>query len=163
MRHLGPRDFVEGPFAVLPGTHVGSMLFPEVSRQSGHTAVKYVRVLQRLVAVVVLRVHAHHGGFDPQVDVLGDEDDAAAALVVLERESLGKDRIVGALARQPLRQGVGMLARLKVQSAGGRLLAVVARVAARQLQAAVDLFFRDTAHHLIEKATHLAHIACRLR
>ena len=45
----------------------------------------------------------------------------------------------------------------------GGLLAVVAGVAARQLQAPIDLLLGRIAHHVVEEATHLAHVARGLR
>ena len=49
---------------------------PEVRRQRRHAAVEDVGVLERLVAVVVLGVHAEHRRLDAQVDVLGHQDHA---------------------------------------------------------------------------------------
>ena len=40
---------------------------------------------------------------------------------------------------------------------------MVARVTARQLQAVVDLLLGDIAHHVVEEAAHLAHVARGLR
>ena len=60
---------------------------------------------------------------------------------------------------QALRQRARQLARLEEQPPGGGLLAVVAGVAARQRQPAVDLLLGRVAHHVVEEAAHLAHVA----
>ena len=59
----------------------------------------------------------------------------------------------------PAGSSARQLARLEEQPAAGGLLAVVARVAARQLQPEVDLLLGGIAHHVVEEAAHLAHVA----
>ena len=92
------------------------MLFPKVAGQSRHAVVEDVRVLQRLVAVVILGMHAEHGRLDAQVDVFGDEDHARVVLLLLQRERLPENDVVVGLTRQALRQRALQLARLEEQA-----------------------------------------------
>ena len=134
LAHRRPGDLVEGALGFLPGAHVLAVLLPEVRRQRRHAAVEDVGVLERLVAVVVLGVHAEHRGLDAQVDVLGDQDHAriAPARSAAPASAPGwrcRCRWPGRLSGSAL----GELARLEEQPARGGLLAVIAGVTVRQL------------------------------
>ncbi len=62
-----------------------AVALPEVGGQRRHARVQDIRVLEGLVAVVVLRVHTQNRRLDAQVDVLGDERDAGVRVLVLQR------------------------------------------------------------------------------
>ncbi len=138
------------------------MAFPEVRRQRRHAGIQNVRVFERLVAVVVLRMHAEHGGLDAQVDVLRDEHDARFRIFLLERDRLAENRIVGA-ARQRLGQGRRQLARLEIEPARRKLACRACRRSRTAPmgsgKALVDLVLVEAAHEIVEESTDLAHVA----
>ncbi len=135
------------------------MLLPEVGGKRAHAVVKDVRVLERLVAVVILGVNANNRRLDAQVDVFRNENDARVGFFVLQRQRLRQDGVVVALARKTFRQRDRHLSRLEEQAAGGGLLAMIARVLAGQLQPPVDLLLGGIVDQLIEKAADLTHAA----
>ena len=137
---------------------------PEVRRQLLDAGVEQVGVLDRLVAVVVLGVHAEDRRLDAQVDVLRHQRDARLGLLRLQRERVREDGVVGAVPGQRVGQAGGELARLEEQPAGRRRFLPPLRVLrGRQLEAAIDLLLGGVRHQLVEEAAHLAHVARALR
>ena len=67
---------IERARVLLPRVDVLAVALPEVGRQLLHAGVQQVGVFDRLVAVVVLGVHADDRGLDAQVDVLRHQRDA---------------------------------------------------------------------------------------
>ena len=73
---------VEGAALLLPGFHALAMLLPEIGRQLLHAAFEEVRIL----------------------DGLGDQRDAGLREFSLQRQRVGEDGVVGAVARQAGRE-----------------------------------------------------------
>ena len=112
------RDLVVRAVGFLPRAHVLAVRLPEVRRQRRETGVEHVGVLDRLVAVVVLGVHADDRGLDAQVDVLRHERDARVGVQRLQRQRLREDHVVGAMPRKIVRQRRVELAGLEEEPAG---------------------------------------------
>ncbi len=69
----------------LPGLEASPGPLPEVCLEFLHARVEEVRVFYRLVAVVVLGVHADDRRLDAQVDVLGHQRDPGERMFALQR------------------------------------------------------------------------------
>ena len=96
--HQRPAHAVVGARLLVPGLDVVAVRLPEVRGQRGHAGEQQVRVLDRAVVVVVLRVHAEDRRLDAQVDVLGHQRDARAGQFHLQRERVAEQRVVDAVA-----------------------------------------------------------------
>ena len=133
---------------------------PEIRRQLLDAGVEQVGVLDGLVAVVVLGVHADDRRLDAQVDVLRHQRHARLRVLALQRERVREDRVVGAVAGQRVRQA-GRRAAGSGRTAGrvGGFLPPFSALGRRQLEAAVDLLLGRVRHQLVEEAAHLAHVA----
>ena len=135
------------------------MFVPERGRQLLHAAREQIRILDGLVARVVLGVNADDSGLDAQVDVFGHQRDASIGEFLLQRERVGEQDVVGAVAGDSFRQcGFEQLG-LEKEASRGRALAMVHRHGGRQGETAVDLLLGGALHQLVEKAADLAHVA----
>ena len=148
---------------LLPGLEAAAGTIPEIRRQLLHARVEEVGVLDGLVAVVVLGVHADDRRLDAQVDVLRHQRHARLRVLALQRHGVREDRVVGAVTGQRVGQPGRHLSCLEEQAPGRRLLATVHRLGGGQFEPAVDLLLGRAGHQLVEEATHLAHVARRLR
>ena len=155
-------DPVEGADALLPGFDRLREPVPEIARQLRRAPVEQVDVVEDLVAVVVLGGDAEHVRLDPQVDVLGHQDDGGVLALGLQGPRGGQDGIVEAAARQALGQAVRVGAGLEEQAAagGGRGARVLRR---GQLDAVLDPVPVGAVHELVEEAARLADVARDLR
>ena len=98
-----------------------------------------VRILDGLVARVVLGVHPDDGRLDAQIDVLGHQRDASVGEFLLQRQRVGENGVVGAVAGEAVRERGLEELRLEEQPPCGRALAVIDRHRGRQREPAVDL------------------------
>ena len=83
-------------------------------------AVKQVDVVQRLVVVIVFGVDTEDGGLDPQVDVLGDQGDLTAGMVLLQGQRHAENIVVRGVARQRGGRTQAGGANLEIESAAAR-------------------------------------------
>ena len=163
LAHQRAADAVEGAALLLPGLHALAVLFPEIGRQLLHAALEQIRVLDGLVAGIILGLDPDDGRLDPQVDVLGYQRDAGLREFSLQRQRVGEDGVVRAVTGQAVGQrGIEKLG-LKEQPPGRRAFAVIDLHAGGQREPAVDLLLGGVAHQLVEKAADLTDVAGRLR
>ncbi len=128
-----------------------------------HAADQQIRILDGLVAGIILGLHADDRRLDAQIDVLRNQGDPRGGKLLLQRQGIGQDGVVGAMPGQAVRQHRLQQLSLKEQSAAGRTFAVIDRHRGRQRESAIDLFLGGVAHQLVEEAADLAHVAGRFR
>ncbi len=131
----------------------GGRLIRGNARDSG---VEQVDVVQNLVDEIVLGGDAEHPRFDPQVDVLGNNDDFRAGAIAAKRDGGIQYIVIRRMSRQRLRQLVGTGAGLEIKpsaSAG----------AVFQRNAALHPVAVGAADQLIQNPARLAHVSRRFR
>src|SRR6202044_359880 len=116
-----------------------------------------------LVAGIVLGLDTDDGRLDSEVDVLGYPRDPGLGKLSLQRQRVGENGVVGAVAGQAVRQRRIEKLSLKEQPPGRGALAVIDLYPGRQREPAIDPLLGGVVHQLVEEAADLANVASRFR
>ena len=154
-RHQRSRQPVPGVAALLPALDALAVTVPEVGGQLSRARVEEVGVLEDVVVEIVLGEEADGTRLEAHVDVLRHQHHGPRRMRVLQCADHAEDLVVGFAGRQRGRQRLRHRMRLEVEAAAGILVAEC-----RERDAEVDVVVAGRADQRVERATHLARVAC---